>query len=134
MKIRARSLRTNFALIVLAAILVVPISSCRKGGLPSGAPKNEAAKVKIGKNDIRIAYDGGDIFKGEIGAGAGGFAASVNAYRSGEAVDQVVLLTPRDKAGKVRLEGTVAAGPESFPCEADRRDRGLVMVRHVVRA
>jgi hypothetical protein len=131
MKIRARSLRTNFALIVLAAILVVPISSCRKGGLPSGAPKNEAAKVKIGKNDIRIAYDGGDIFKGEIGAGAGGFAASVNAYRSGEAVDQVVLLTPRDKAGKVRLEGTVAAGPESFPCEADRRDRGLVMVRHV---
>jgi hypothetical protein len=131
MKIRARSLRTNFALIVLAAISVVPISSCRKSGHPSGAPKNEAAKVKIGKNDIRIAYDGGDIFKGEIGAGAGGFAASVNAYRSGEAVDQVVLLTPRDKDGKVRLEGTVAAGPESFPCEADRRDRGLVMVRHV---
>lgn len=131
MKDRAKSLRTNLTLIVLAAIVIVSVSTCRKGGLPSGAPKNEAAKVKIGKNDIRIAYDGGDIFKGEIGAGAGGFAASVNAYRSGEAVDQVVLLTPRDKDGKVRLKGTVAAGPESFPCEADRRDRGLVMVRHV---
>jgi hypothetical protein len=131
MKDRAKSLRTNLTLIVLAAIVIVSVSTCRKGGPPSGAPKNEAAKVKIGQSDVRIAYDGGDIFKGQISAGAGGFEARVNAYRSGEAVDQVVLLTPRDKDGQVRLEGTLAAGPESFPCEADRRDRGLMMVRHV---
>jgi hypothetical protein len=128
---RMKSPLMKLALIVLAAISVVPVSSCRKSGLPSGAPKNEAAKVKIGKSDIRIAYDGRDIFKGEISADADGFEARVNVYRSGEAVDQVVLLTPRGDDGRVRLAGTLFAGPESFPCEADRRDRGLVMVRHV---
>ncbi len=127
MKKHARAAVMNVIAIVALAIAV---SSCSKGR-PSAAPENEAAKVKIGKADIGVRYDGGKIFEGEVSAGAAGFEAKVNVFRTGIAVDQTVLLTPREKGGRVRIEGKITAGPESFPCEADRRDRGLVMVRHV---
>jgi Melibiase len=116
------------AAVVIAAGLV---SSCCRSGPATAAPKNEAAKITIGKKDISVRYDGRDIFKGEISAAGSGFEAKVNVFRTGRAVDQTVLLTPRDKGGRIRVEGEVVGGPESFPCEADRRERGLVMVRHV---
>ncbi len=113
-----------------AVIAAVLLPACRRAE-PSGAPRNEAAKVKIGKEAISVRYDGGDIFEGRIKAGEAGFEAAVNVFRTGKALSQVILLTPRDKGGKVRVEGVLSGGPESFPCEADRRDRGLIMVRHV---
>jgi len=128
MKKHERAAVTNVIAIVALAIAV---SSCGQGGPSTAAPRNEAAKVKIGKSEISLRYDGGDIFEGEISAGGAGFEAKVNVNRTGKAVSQTVLLTPRDKGGRVRVEGTVAGGPGSFPCESDRRDRGLVMVRHV---
>jgi len=124
----SRTMMMSIAALALAAALS---SSCGKDGTPAAAPQNEAAKVKIGTKDIRIRYDGGDIFEGAIAAGEEGFEAKVNVIRSGDAVNQVILLEPREKGGRVRIEGTLVGGPESFPCEADRRDRGLIMVRHV---
>lgn len=106
-------------------------SSCGKSGPPSGAPKNEAAQVKIGKAAIGVRYDGGNIFEGKIQAGDAGFEAAVNVFRTGDALSQTILLTPRGQGGKIRVDGTLTGGLESFPCEADRRDRGLIMVRHV---
>ncbi|MGZ5515783.1 MAG: glycoside hydrolase family 36 protein, partial [Candidatus Aminicenantales bacterium] len=106
-------------------------SSCGKSGPPSGAPKNGAAKVKIGKAAIGVRYDGGNIFEGQIQAGDAGFEAAVNVFRTGDALSQTILLTPRGKGGKIRVNGTLTGGLESFPCEADRRDGGLIMVRHV---
>lgn len=131
MNMRTRTAPANMFLIAAVLIAGMCVPSCRKGQTASAAPKNEAAKVKIGNTDIRIRYDGGDIFEGKIGAGAAGFDAGVNIYRTGGAISQTVLLTPREKGGQVRLEGTLVGGPESFPCEADRRDRGPAMVRHV---
>jgi len=125
-----RAERMKVTTVIGLVIAAVFVTSCGRGR-PSGAPKNEAAKVKIGKADISVRYDGGDIFEGEIAAGGAGFEAQVNVHRIGNAVSQTVLLTPREKGGRVRIEGTLIGGPESFPCEADRRDRGLVMVRHV---
>ena len=125
-----RAERMKVTTVIGLVIAAVFVSSCGRGR-PSGAPKNEAAKVQIGKADISVRYDGGDIFEGEIAAGGAGFEAQVNVHRIGNAVSQTVLLTPREKGGRVRIEGTLIGGPESFPCEADRRDRGLVMVRHV---
>jgi hypothetical protein len=116
------------AAVVIAAGLV---SSCGRSGPATAAPKNEPAKIAIGKKDVSVRYDGRDIFKGEISAAGSGYEAKVNVFRTGSAVDQTVLLTPRDKGGRIRVEGEVVGGPESFPCEADRRERGLVMVRHV---
>jgi len=121
----------NLVPIVGLALALIIGPSCGRGGPSAAAPRNEAAKVKIGKEAIVVRYDGGDIFQGRIKTGEAGFAAAVNVVRTGGALSQTILLTPRDKAGRVRVEGTLAAGAESFPCEADRRDRGLVCVRHV---
>ena len=105
--------------------------SCGRGGPSTGAPENGPARVEIEGAGIRVRYDGRDLFRGRAGAGPAGFRAEVNVHRVGRAVAQTVLLTPRARGGSVRLEGTVLGGPESFPCEADRRDRGPVLVRHV---
>ncbi len=126
-----RTKRTGLIAIMGLGIALVLGSACGKGGPPSGAPKNEAAKVKIGKAAISVRYDGGDIFEGKVQAGDAGFEAAVNVFRTGDALSQTILLTPRDKGGKIRVDGTLSGGIESFPCEADRRDRGLICVRHV---
>ena len=112
--------------VLIAAVLI----SCRRAA-PTGVPKNEAAKVSIGAKGIALRYDGADLLKATIEAGEAGFDHAVNVFRSAGALSQVILLTPRDKGGRLRVEGTLNGGPESFPCEADRRDRGPVMVRNV---
>jgi hypothetical protein len=83
--------------------------------------------IKGGK--IRVTYDGATIFSGEVQAGGAGFQAKTNVFRSAKTVNQVLLLTPVGE-GKIGLSGTVRGGPESFSCEADRRDRGPTLVRH----
>jgi hypothetical protein len=131
MRNRVRAARHMIPIIVLAAIAAIGFSACKRSGPVSGAPENGAAKVDVGKKSVAVRYDGHTMFEADISAGEAGFEAKVNVVRTENAVTQTILLTPRDKDGRVRIEGTVHAGPESFPCEADRRDRGLIMVRHV---
>jgi len=131
MKNHDRAVGINLALFVMLAIATVLIVSCGKGGPRSAAPKNEAAKIEIGTNDISVRYDGRDILAAKITAGPAGYDARINVVRTGDALSQTVLLAPRGQDGAITIEGTLRGGPESFPCEADRRDRGLVMVRHV---
>jgi len=117
--------------VLTIAVAIAALASCAKRGPSTDAPENEAAKVEIGAATIGLRYDGRDILEAGITAGPAGFEARTNVFRTGNALSQVILLTAREKGGRVRIEGTLAAGPESFPCEADRRDRGLTMVRHV---
>jgi hypothetical protein len=120
------------AVLLLAAVLaVLPAACSRRSATSSGVPPNEAARAKIDGAKIDLRYEGEDLFRGEIAATEGGVEAKINVYRTEKAVSQVILLTPRDRRAKVRLTGTLLGGPESFACEADRRDRGPVMVRHV---
>ncbi|MBN2265132.1 MAG: alpha-galactosidase [Candidatus Aminicenantes bacterium] len=123
--------RTVIACVVTVFVAAASLSSCRRSVTPTGEPANGPAKVDIGKKDIGVRYDGKAILDGSITAGGAGFTAKVNVFRTGEAVSQAVLLEPRDKGGRVRLEARIVGGPESFACEADRRDRGPVVVRHV---
>jgi hypothetical protein len=115
----------------LAAAAAIGFSACSKGGPAQGVPENEAARIRFDGGKLGVQYDGRAIFGAEITAGEAGYDAEINVVRSGDAVTQTVLLTPRGKGGRVRLAGTVRSGPESFPCEADRRDRGPAVVRHV---
>jgi len=128
---RSKDTRRKIACILVAAVAAFGLAGCGKGGPPSGAPENGPAKVVLGMKGLGVRYDGRTIFEAEIAASEAGFEAKVNVTRTGEAVTQTVLLTPRDRGARVRLGGTVLGGPESFPCEADRRDRGPAMVRHV---
>ena len=113
--------------LVLAAAAVLLASCARR--TPASAPPNAPAKLVLKGGKIRLTYDGREILTGFLRAGGRDVEAKTNVYRSGESVTQVILLTSRDE-GKVSLSGTVSAGGESFPCEADRRDRGPAMVRH----
>jgi len=133
MKKRPKPTRPRLPLIAVVTVLTAAVISlsCGKKAPTSGAPPNEAARIDIIGGVIRIGYDGKEIFRGEMSGAEAGVEAKVNLFRAGEAVSQTVLLTARDRRAEVRLRGTLAGGPESFPCEADRRDRGPVMVRHV---
>jgi hypothetical protein len=119
------------AAVLAAAAVILIASGCRKGGPPAGAPENGPARVAVRRDGLEVRYDGRTILEAKVDAGEPGFEAKVNVTRSGDAVTQTVLLTPRAKADRIRLEGMVAAGAASFPCEADRRDRGPALVRHV---
>jgi len=131
MKKRAEDNRKKIARIVVAVIAAIGLSSCGKGGTPTGAPENGPAGIEIGGKGLVVRYDGRKIFEAEVAAGETGFEAKVNVTRAGEAVTQTVLLTPRERSARIGLGGTVLGGPESFPCEVDRRDRGPAVVRHV---
>ena len=131
MRNAARTDRSSIVPVAMIMIAAVLLPSCGGKKTPGGAPKNEAARVKIAGGRISVRYDGRDLFLGRIAAAEGGVEAKVSVFRTGEAVSQVVLLTPGEKKGQVRVTGTLFGGPESFACEADRGDRGPVMVRHV---
>jgi hypothetical protein len=131
MKISERACLRKFFLTAGIAAAVVLVPSCGRGGPSAAGPKNEAARVEIAGAKIRIRYDGREIFRGDVTPGGAGFRAEVNVHRVGKAVSQTVLLTPREKGGAILVDGTAFGGPESFPCEADRSDRGPAVVRHV---
>jgi len=107
-------------------VLILAACSARQPAFP---PPNAPAKVVLKGGKIRLDYNRRTIFEGQVRAGAGGFEAKVNNYRTGDAVSQVILLVPRG-GGRASLSGAVSGSPEAFPCEADRRDRGPVLVRH----
>jgi len=131
MDMPARDARRNMILLALAAAAAVGFSAYSKGGPAKEAPENQAARIRFDGGKLGVQYDGRAIFGAEIAAGEAGYDVKVNVVRSGDAVSQTVLLTPRGQGGRVRLAGTVLGGPESFPCEADRHDRGPAVVRHV---
>ena len=116
MKKRLTAKRTRASVIVTVAVFVsaAVLASCGRKGQTSAAPPNEAARVSIKGDKIRVHYDGREIFRGEISGIEPGVEAKINVFRSGHAVSQVILLTPRGRGGKVRLEGTLFGGPESF--------------------
>jgi hypothetical protein len=116
----------TFLLAVAVPALLFASCARRKPAFP---PPNAPAKAVLKGEKLRLTYNGRTIFEGTVRAGAGGFEATVNVYRAGDGVSQVILLASRGE-GRARLSGTVSGGPESFPCEADRRDRGPVLVRH----
>lgn len=118
------------ALLALAGSLSLSFAACAKPAkTPAGAPANAPAAVKIEAGRISMAYGGKEIFSGEIAAPGINIGVKTDTFRNEDAVTEVVVLTVRD--GVARLTGVVQAGAEAFPCEADRRERGPALVRHV---
>lgn len=129
---RLRRQRRRILASVAAAVMAAAVAvSCGRKGPAPAAPENGPARIRIRKERLTVEYDGRTVFDGRITSGATGFESQVNVFTKGGAVSQTVCLAPRDRRGRVGLAGTLAAGPESFPCQADRPDRGLAMVRHV---
>jgi len=93
-------------------------------------PPNEPAEVSISGEAITIRYHGETIFAGKLRNREALGRATVNAYRAGSAVDQVVALTARSGRVPLELAGTVVGSDQAFPAESDRPLRGIPIVRH----
>ena len=94
------------------------------------APPNEAARIDIAAGKIAVRYAGRTILEGTIDAGGESASPRINIVRSGDRIEQTVLLTAPPGVKGIKLAATVAAGGESFACEADRPNRGPLLVRH----
>ena len=94
------------------------------------APSNAPAAIEISAGKIVIRYDGRPIFEGTVAAGEGTLQHRLNVYRSGERIEQVLLLSSSSRRQRMKLAGTIFGGGESFACEIDRPNRGPLLVRH----
>jgi hypothetical protein len=129
MKARAAGGSTRVLPFLLALALFLNAAGCRKA--PAGAEAyNVPAEVKVRGEKLVIEYRGRTVFSGRIETQGGPFSVTTNVFRTGKAVTNIVSLTAAPGAGML-LRGEVTASAESFPCEADRRDAGPVIVRHV---
>ncbi|MDH5468282.1 MAG: alpha-galactosidase, partial [Candidatus Aminicenantes bacterium] len=93
-------------------------------------PPNQPGKITVKADQIVWEYEGKPLFKAEI-------LTDIDKYRMNTAADssdgrttQLLILTAKRWRDSIEVRGTIHAGLESFPCEADRRDSGLRIVRH----
>ncbi len=93
------------------------------------APPNDAARIDVAGGKIAVRYAGRTILEGTIEGGEA-VASRINVVRSGDRVEQTVLLTAPAGRRAMKLAATVAASGEAFACEADRPNRGPLLVRH----
>lgn len=124
--IRYPAMTRSFAAI-LALSGTISLVVAQGSGAP---PPNEPAVVELSADRIVIRYHGGVIFDAAIAGSPGLARATVNANRTGRAVDQVIALTASSSAGPLSVSGIVTASGEAFPAEADRPLRGMPIVRH----
>jgi hypothetical protein len=109
-----------------ALVLAVAVGSVVVAERP--APPNAPAQVAVAGDRITVRYNGALLFDGRIRNPESLRAAVPSVSRRGETVDQVLALFA--SRGQIEISGTVAASPEAFACESDRRVRALPVVRH----
>ncbi|MGA2624253.1 MAG: glycoside hydrolase family 36 protein [Bacteroidota bacterium] len=113
----------------LQFICAILFSFCFCFGQDS-APPNSPALVSLENNDITLKYEGKVLFRGSIQTKAEQYTwHSVVDDRHG-VVNQVVVFTSKDWNVPFAMNGEIVGSGESFPCEADRRPRGIDIVRH----
>ena len=94
------------------------------------APPNQPGKISVSGDQIVWEYEGQPLFKAEILTDTALYRKNIVVDDSDGLVSQILILTAKRWRDSVDIKGTLLASPESFPCEADRRDRGLRIVRH----
>ena len=78
----AKRIRASVIVTVAVFVSAAVLASCGRKGPASAAPPNEAARVSIKGDKIRVRYDGREIFTGEIsGVESGAEAKSTSSGR-----------------------------------------------------
>lgn len=116
----------RFILSLLMSIAFPPLVA--SGGT---GPPDRAAAVTLAGSRLTVRYGGGMIFQGLIRTPAEGYSYKSSVDDHDGIINQVIVFTVTDGDEPFVLEGTIAGSGESFPCEADRRPRGVDVVRHV---
>jgi hypothetical protein len=118
--------------LLACCLLAAMAAAC---GSPAGnaasGPPSGPAEVKWEAGRLELVYDGRAIFSGRLENFPADSRPLSDVYRSGDKTSQVILLVHPDSRTKLKLSGTVFGSGEAFPCEADRRDRGPLLVRHI---
>ena len=84
------------------------------------APPNDPAEVTVNGSEVAVRYNGQLLFSGTIKSDGAPVYHRTQTYRTGDKVQQIILLTTMDWNKKITINGTVIGSAESFPCEADR--------------
>ncbi len=93
-------------------------------------PPNQSAELTIKDGQISMEYEGKPLFRAEIQASGKKFRVNRVTEMSKGCMTQLVILTSQSFRDEIEVTGTIAGSHESFPCEADRRDHGIAIVRH----
>jgi hypothetical protein len=93
-------------------------------------PPNRPAELTIRDGNIWMEYDGKPLFQAEIEASGKKYRVNRMTEKRNGCVTQLVILTTLNFKDKIEVSGTITGSQESFPCEADRRDKGISIVRH----
>jgi alpha-galactosidase len=113
--------RAKLTYLFFAAILTVwaPDPALSQSNTP---PPNAPAVATLRHKTLEVLYNKHRLFNGELSIPAESLQYRTQVFRTGDKIQQVVLLTT--------LDGKIYGGSEAFPCEADRPGRGPLIVRH----
>lgn len=96
----------------------------------SEPPPNQPARLTIQDRAIVMEYEGAPVFKAEIrGEGIKYDTNTITEKKNGR-ITQIIQITTESFRDSVEVVGRIFGSEASFPCETDRRDRGLAVVRH----
>jgi len=94
------------------------------------APPNNPSEISIKGTAISLVYESMPILQGQIFAFGKNYKINRVIDNKDGCVTQLLSFTTLRPQDKIEIRGKIFSGPESFPCEADRRDHGLTIVRH----
>ncbi|MBV4360580.1 glycoside hydrolase family 36 protein [Pinibacter aurantiacus] len=96
----------------------------------NATPPNGFATVTLSGKHLTIRYDGEEIFYGDINLDAKDFYIREAKDNEAGKISHSISITSR-KQQSIKLNGTIAASGQSFPCE-ENRGWGSSLVRHSV--
>jgi len=94
-------------------------------------PPNNGAVLKLEGSELQLVYNDQTILSGNIGKDPSTFYLRQVTDKNNEAVTQVFSITASDYEN-FEFSGIITGSSESFPCEAERKQIGTVVVRHSV--
>jgi len=99
-------------------------------GQNSQTPPNQPAELTVKDGQISMEYEDKLLFRAEIHASGKKFRVNRVIEKRKGCMTQLVILTSQNFKDEIEVIGSITGSRESFPCEADRRDKGIAIVRH----
>ena len=112
--------------IILAVFICLSISAQEKISIP---PSNRPAEVTLKGKELVVKYDNVIILSAILEKDPSTFYLRQVVDDNKGALTQVFSLTSADH-NNLSFKGFIIGSEESFPCEAERRQTGTVLVRH----
>ncbi|MCK4336531.1 MAG: alpha-galactosidase, partial [Candidatus Aminicenantes bacterium] len=114
----------------LLAIFYILFVFSKATATASTAPPNKPAEISINGTSISLVYESTPILQGQILASGKNYKINRVIDKKDGRVTQLLTFTTLRPQDSIEIQGKIFSGQESFPCEADRRDHGLTIVRH----